>query len=485
MRKFDEGISNFGADPDSVPHYEQTNLSIRTKDWLRDKLSDISVVEARAEGDDGHTGYYQAIRNVKDIVDLYHPNIERSNPKSIKLWTSAEARGKGRKSRQFLKTGRAFRTMFPALTDAEVDTLVTSFRHDMFPKEYTHKVSMEADDFEHAYAGDRGVSENLSTDWCIKHLSNSCMRHNFSNQPLHPTRAYASGHFEIHWLENEAGHIMARMLVGLKHNAQGAERTAAPIYACSQRAADQLNAIRQNMGLEWAERGDWQGLKLLAMPYANGYQAPYIDVSPKILCEANAEEGYLEIDRNGDIDASQYSGLLYSSSVCICSHCEESINPDYSYTHDDMPYCEDCFHDLFSICEHCSESTPCDETSFVMRSTSYGDHEESWCEYCRGHHATEVFSGELYHWADVECARQDGYDVHIPNSATNDDWFYCEQMSVYYPNDEGVALVDGGHLSLEGIADFNKFNSDYQYVWVDNENAYMLEKVSEEEQKSA
>lgn len=469
MRLYVEGLSNFGGKLEDYDDYEGARLRRRCRDFLQTKLYDIAKKEVHEDLSSDTSHYYTACDNINSILDLYLPNIDQSSPRTLKMWTSGEARVKGKKARVAMKTGRALKLMFPSLTDVEVEAITVELRNKLFPRNYLVKRGKSRLDFKTAYTGPKPDYEELDTSWRIKHIANSCMRHDFASQPSHPVEAYASGDFEIVWLENDQGQVFARCIV----SSGTSQRYAGPIYAVNQNAARQLEAIADSEEWSWADGGEWNGLKLLALPYGGGYQAPYLDVSPRNL--AVQDEDFLVIDRYGDIDASSYNGILFESSRHMCCNCEEPVDECDIYHYDGDSYCSDCYHDNYFTCQYCEEAAPNDEANIVMTDGGYGQIEETWCDCCCQRSAEEDLNGELWRSEDlVDGIDSDGYDCRISLREAHNNWFFCYLDSVYYHNDEAQELDNGELASMRGINSFNRLDKEYHIIWVEEENHWAM-----------
>lgn len=480
MRLFNEGLSNFDASVEDYDDYEGARLRRRASNWIGFRLRTIIEKEADAESMPNADAQYQARSNVGTILDLHLPNIDPSSPKTLKMWTSGDARVKGKKGRVAMKTGRALRLMFPALTDAEVDSMVSDMREHLFPKKYNITRSKNAAVFKKAYAGARADYENLDTSWRVKLIANSCMRYSFDSQPRHPAEAYASGDFECVMLTDDDDKVVARVVLCVMDG----KKAAGPIYACTPQAVQQLELMAQAEGWSWADGGEWIGARLLALPYAGGFQAPYIDVSPRLLRESDCGD-YLVVDRFGDIDASNYHGILHSQSRPHCSECGDSVSEYDIYVHNDTDYCSDCFHEMHFNCQNCDEYEPNDQRTSVAVHNRWGRDDQDWCEYCVGENAIETDRGELWHCDNVHTAVVNGDEVYVSDDDLENDFFLCYLSSVYYENELSVELDNGELAAVSQVFAYNAADHNDHFVWDENENHWRLEPRSYKEQEVA
>jgi formylmethanofuran dehydrogenase subunit E len=64
----------------------------------------------------------------------------------------------------------------------------------------------------------------------------------------------------------------------------------------------------------------------------------------------------------------------------ICSNCNEAMNEDNSYSHGGEYYCEHCYYELFSNCNHCGDVEPNDDMHYI------DGRGESVCSHCLNRH---------------------------------------------------------------------------------------------------
>lgn len=480
MRLFNEGLSSFGDTVEAFDDYEGARLRRRTRNWIAYRVK--SIAQKEWEGAPGVyvDGLHRAYSNIEHMLDLYLPNIDPSSPKTLKMWTSEDARLKGKKARVAMKTGRALRLMFPTLTDAEVDEMVTDLRAHLFPKQFNVTRSQNAAVFKRAYAGARADNENVDTSWRIKHMSNSCMRYEFAQQPRHPAEAYASGDFECVMLTDESDLVVGRVVLCLK----GEAKYAGPMYVLNQQAVQQIEAIAADEGWIWAEGGEWDGARLLALPHAGGFQAPYIDVPPRALEQSDCGK-YLVVDRYGDIDASQYHGILHDSSRSVCNECGDSVSEYDEYIRNDTSYCSDCFHELHFHCQQCDEYEPRDEATPVETRNRWGQETQGWCTHCVGNDAIETHDGELWHCDNIATAICGGEEVIVNEVELEEYYFICFISSNYYENHLSVRLANGELACIDQVAEYNASSERDHYVLDVDTNEWHLKPLEEEEQDVA
>lgn len=436
--------------------------------------------DAICEGtDQTYDEYFEMRCRVMDIVRVFWPNIDHDEPNCLVIYPTVDARAKGRSARTHMRIGRALRRMFPVLTDVEVDTLVDRLKDDLFSREWTLKRGREAADFRHAYAHTRAPDQNLATTAAKKALCTSCMRYNFEHLPNHPAEAYASGEFEIIWLEDRQGRIGGRCVVWMHpdHPQPG------PIYAVSEEAYDLIYAaLPENRGDFYDS--DWSGALLKAIPYDGGYVAPYIDTRTKWLTDASPK--YLQIDPRGEIDGNNYSGLLGVDDREECSNCNDRIHSDDVYHDcDGNAYCSYCYGEQFIHCEHCHEEGARDTSSEVhinYRGNSY--YTETWCEYCVQNDAVEC-TDDTFWQLDDTYALASGFGFVSIDQINNGDYFICDWNEMAYEMSEHCSLAEGASVSREALDHFNSTDGTYVYVYSDTTFEWHRETVEQEAQASA
>jgi len=468
MRDFGKALEGY----EDIPQVDH-NLSSRLWETLNQKILAILQTELS-------TGTYQEYdrerHNIQRVLEVFWPNIDKDVPTGIAIWPTVESRLKGRSGRTYMKHGRSLRKMFPVLTDAEIESLVDQVKEEILPIEYTYKSSKEASAMVHAYCGPKVRYGNLTTTFSKKHLSTSCMRYDFEDLPKHPVEAYASGDFTIHWLESSDGKVGARCL---EYNG-----VYGPIYAaCEQsyRSFEELAGINH----EDVGNGNWIGARLKAFPIDEcgdeGFIGPYLDLTPQLLTH-DAENGFLVISRDGDIDGSQYSGTLSYSDACPCAQCGTRLHEDeLCYFHDEH-YCESCHSEIAIYCEHCCDFEPRESSHIVYREMRFGPNSETWCEYCTEENAIECVDGKSWHIEDVVFS---AYDEALDPQTFEQDYFRSDDDCEVYPNCELALFSDGTSWTLVQVSDFNATHEQTKAVYDEDSGSWVFEKVREEEQASA
>ena len=379
---------------------------------------------------------------------------ERFHPK-VSVWQSLENRDSDRVTA--MKPARAFALMFPELDHKSIIQLTDQYLQEFAPREFTIHVSKEADDFRRAYAGEQSPNENIDTTPYRKHLAHSCMRYEFDNLPMHPAEAYASGDFSIVYALDQNDLVAGRCVVYTNNEPP----QAGPIYGVSEQAIDCIQQRLEAMGTDMTGCASWLGAKLRRVQYDDGYIGPYLDLTPQSLADMG---DYLEVSRHGEIDASQYNGILGDHHT-QCSQCNERLSEeDYWYSeYTSEHYCESCYYDEHVYCDYWQETVHTDQTIVCWRVDYQGQHEQVQV-YEGIVHDGDVFimctDHEYWHVDDaVYCEFEDEYIS--PDSM--DEYFTSYWDGELYPNDQMCNLVNGETVSkIELDEDGN--------IWQKNKN---------------
>ena len=146
-------------------------------------------------------------------------------------------------------------------------------------------------------------------------------------------------------------------------------------------------------------------------------------VHESVACQSDAGDWYCE--------------ECYHDIYTMCARCDAELRNDAAYFTDggDGPYCEDCYYELYGRCANCDREVLLDDAC----RNSDG---EVYCERCYhrlftecSHCRTEV-PMEGSHWINDGVYCQDCFEELFT---------LCERCGNYYPN-EDIAEVDGGAL---------------------------------------
>ena len=359
---------------------------------------------------------------------------ERFHPK-VSVWQSLENRDNDRVTA--MKPARAFALIFPELDHKSIIQLNDEYLQEFAPREFTIHVSKEADDFRLAYAGEQSPNENIDTTPFRKHLAHSCMRYDFDNLPMHPAEAYASGDFTIVYATDQNNLVAGRCVVYTNNESP----QAGPVYGVSEQAIDCIEGRLASMGAQIGHDASWIGAKLRRVEYDDAFIGPYLDLTPQSLTDMG---DHLMVHRHGEIDASQYQGVLGGHHTQCCQCSERLSEDDYWYSeHTSEHYCESCYYDEHVFCDYWQETVHVDQTIVCWRVGYNGQHE-----------SVQVYEGivsdgdvfvmcsdhEYWHTDDVIYCE---YDDEYISPDSIDEYFTSDWDGELYPNDIMCTLTDG------------------------------------------
>ena len=406
-------------------------------------------------------------------LSAFQPFRSQKFDGKISLYQSVKDREQDREVA--MKPGRAISLMFPELSDTEVDSMVDKYLREFVQRDFTVHIGHTKDDFSHAYSGEQAPMENISTTFSHKSMSNSCMRYKtnpdcnestqFSGFPMHPASAYASGDFKIFYTEDDKGLIGSRCTVYVKN---GSYR-AGPIYGTTEQSIDMIRTKLKECDPDYTlcESGAWEGAKLLRVEYRSGYIAPYIDLSPQALTD---DGDNLVIQHGGEIDASNYSGILENGCGC-CHECGETVYED-DVRHSEYTghqYCEECFYEEHFYCEYIHEDCHERESVMVYSQCRWGIDQNSYHESIVGDgEAVEDNGGNL--WRTEDCSYCE-YDNTWISPHTDDEYFVSDGDCEWYPNDQAAALsFSGDVLSIDEAKGLGYILNDKTNEWEEGDN---------------
>jgi hypothetical protein len=220
------------------------------------------------------------------------------------------------------------------------------------------------------------------------------------------------------------------------------------------------------MDADSAKDGAWIGARLVRIESFEGLVGPYIDVEPRALSD-NGD--WLVISRYGDIDASEVSGTLGESGVECCA-CGCRVSEEDLYSDDNGEcYCESCYCETFTTCEHCHDVVRHEDTQMVHVVGYRGRHyQETWCDHCVNTDAVTCEDGEL--WQTGDCAITANGDWLSPDDMESGEWTVCEDDSEWYSTEETGQTEDGVTYRREYLNDNGYTYSESSGLWERPEN---------------
>ena len=438
--------SEYGTNP--VNPETGNRLSKRLVEWLKSEIGNCYAYE-------------------RFLVNLAWPNVETVESRlMVKLWLNHDDRNKGIAARRLMKPGKALRHLFPWLSDSQVEFYVDRLRTELGERQYTLNTGRDAGTFRDVYTGEQCRMENPKTCAMRKSLANSCMRyetimhHDTDGILRHPVEAYASGEFEIVYVTDNRGHVAARCVVWMGDDSCDTFKPVyAPIYGVCEKSMDMIQSHLDFIG---AIESDWIGaaLNVIEGRYG-GYIAPYLDLSPQRLDHSGSE---LIITNRGDIDASEYSGLLNGESeyMCTCENCGDRYNSEEEGGFvDETPVCDSCYVDS-NFCE-CYEEMTFQDCGTVYLIRSGRTVTEIWCDNAIEHHAERV-DGEYWRTDDLYSDYQGDYIT--PEQVDNGEYFVSEWNGEFYPSEMMCETSEGEIVSrIELDDDRGIWQQDSQGIW--------------------
>ena len=358
-----------------------------------------------------------------------------------------------------MRPARAIKLMFPEFDHKTLNEITDAYLQKFAPRKLVLHTSESPDDFKLAYSGEQSASENVQTTYKRKHMAHSCMRYEFSNLPQHPVEAYASGDFKIIYVLDQEGLVCSRCVVAVNTDDPSNIPQAGPIYGVSEQSIDMINNhLTDVMNAIQAGSSDWSGARLSRIPNPDGegFIAPYLDICPQHLTD-NGE--YLIVDSYGEIDASNYSGVLGGHEYhCHC--CEEGLTEDQYYFSETTEeyYCESCYYDEHFYCDYAGADVHRDDTTNVQIMGS------------SGHSYTETVATSVIEYGDdfIHCDSDGEYwdcdsvtyieseDIYVDPITLEADYFECDWTDEWYHNDEMCRTEDGEKVCKQALDDHDE-----------------------------
>ena len=368
-----------------------------------------------------------------------------------------------------MKPARALQLMFPELEHKSVINITDDFLREFAPRDFTLHTSKEADAFKLAYSGEQSPNENINTTQFRKSLSASCMRYDFDHLSCHPAEAYASGDFEIVYTTDQRGLVASRCVVYTNHDTHP---QAGPIYGVSEQAIDIISDHLDSIIPDYRHNkydATWVGARLKRIPVVDrygqpdGFIAPYLDLHPQRLDDNG---NHLVVCHHGDIDASQYQGVLSQHHTC-CSQCSTGLTEDeYYYSeYTEEHYCESCYYEEHFYCDYYGETVHNEDAWIAYRINHRGVVEQvrvarQAVEY--GDHFVYCSDGEYWEDGDtVYCSQEDVYIS--PNDVGN--YFQSDWDSEYYHVDALCVTTDGDNVAKSEL-------EEHSGIWQLNDDGY-------------
>jgi len=291
------------------------------------------------------------ISAIRFAIGLHRPCKEDGGKVSI----YRDAVDYKRDRRTTLKAGRAFRHMFPSADDKSIASLAEAWLEQSAPRDLTFKVGRSAEDFTRAYDHDTAPFRNPTQTSFRKSIASSCMQgvgREYRDEVgiwdyASVGAAYASGDFEIAWVEDKDGHIAGRVVYSV---AEGHKNTSGPLYGACEQSLDMLQDHLTVNGIEYDVEA-WSGLRLKCVGPKDDPVVPYLDGDLGGSVTYGGEFIELCYISVGEFTFDGTDGFgRRTTGTCECcggggfEH-EELHRSDYG------PYCEYCFDEAFTYLE--------------------------------------------------------------------------------------------------------------------------------------
>jgi len=460
-----------------------SRLSERTSNFIISEVQSILLsedydIDSSEDVDMRNRQYY----GIKDVVYYCWPNVDHQNKKLLRLWNSPSALAKGTTGRTPMKMGRAIRTMFPCLTDNEVDNIVDKHRRLYGHRNFDLREATTGVGIGEVYGMPYAETRNIDTTHNHKALCNSCMRYDFSlpehgNLPVHPATMYGEDEWVlVYLLEEGTGLLGGRVLLWKNPNGS---TTAGPIYGVCTASIDMLQEYLDDQGIPFADYGDWVGATLTYIPHTIGGSnyaiGAYLDVEPR-RCSIDYDDKTLTISRDYGLDMSNYSGRIPVRTMKQCDCCGEYTDPEELYeVEGDQEYCYECRDYNTFQCEacHCYHLNENVVEAYHYGRSGYNPahiYEQSICDYCSENEYVELECDDmgtiLFRSSDTYRTIDGNYiPVHYAEHQDSEGvpWVRCHHYNLYmHPSDgfraTGEYLHQTRWYSYKALSLFNKLH---------------------------
>jgi hypothetical protein len=280
-------------------------------------------------------------------------------PDGVEMYMNVRDLERGRRTK--LKVGRFFRTILPKATDAQIEQLTDHYNERYQKREFILKRSKEQKDFAHAYTHTIAKMLNPRTSSARKSLPNSCM-HEMDVQGKSPAEVYASGDFEILWLETpQKGLLGGRVVVYVPDDRPP---QAGPVYGTCEHSLDLLEDALREMGAVMFDNGsNWDGARMKAISvYSDSLLMCYCDMAD----EAELDGDYIVIGE-GPLELHTTQGYVGSHGRTRCECCSDPLYEEDEYVNrHGETFCESCYNDRHTFCTITGEEIDTDEAVEVF-----------------------------------------------------------------------------------------------------------------------
>lgn len=290
------------------------------------------------------------IESIRFAIGLHRPDKEDGGKVSI----YRDAVDYKRDRRTTLKAGRAFRHMFPSADDKAIASMAESWLEHSAPRDLTLKVGRSVEDFTRAYDHDRAPFRNPTQTSFRKSIASSCMQgvgREFRRdgdgvwEYISVGAAYASGDFEIAWVEDKDGRIAGRVVYSA---AEGHKNTSGPLYGACEQSLDMLQDHLTVNGIEYDVEA-WSGLRLKCVGPTGDPVVPYLDGD--LGGSVTYDGKFIELCYISDGEFTFDDTNGYTSPGGLCECCGGAFNHEELHGTDYGSYCDRCFDETFTYLE--------------------------------------------------------------------------------------------------------------------------------------
>ena len=405
-----------------------------------------------------------------DIVERFCPKPADKNPALMSIYESAAKQAT--ETRLIGKPGKMIKRIFPYLNPQEVEVFANWYKDSFVlgAMGYTVKSGNDAESFKKAYAGKQSKESDSNYHGYVKSLSGSCMRHQFDSLPCHPAEVYATGDFDIYWIEDSEGLIAARCI------AYG--DNAGPIYTNSNLATETLESYLNDKGIT-DFNCNFEGAKIKRVPKSNrddSYVMPFVDGCGYAVEYRDDSYWTLTSDQPNDCDYIEGQTCGFSnlqSGGQPCDDCGDTMTEDDStwVNNSESCVCGGCLSNNYTRCTSDDEYYLNGEITEVFYYNRYGIASNSYHQdnlpgdaiYC---------DNESEYWKDCDTVYIECESVQVPTKIAESDYFQSTVDSEWYPIDDQVDTELGDMTKEQAIeADLTLVGE----TWIRTPEAYTLE----------
>ena len=338
------------------------------------------------------------------IEYIYYAEFVEGKEGFVSLYKTAKDFARARKTE--MKLGRALLWMFPGLSCSYLELIVKGIQDYNADREYVLHIGESREDFKHSYSDNLSRSFNPRQTSSRKSLHSSCMRGVLSNSGISPAEVYASGDFEVFWVECKEGRIAGRVVVMKTKGDTQAQ--AGPIYGVCEQSIDLLDELLVKYSVvRYDDDSSWDGAKILRLEDGGGIIAPYSDMTAYA---DQLDSKFFVLQSHGDdIELDSTNGYASDKHSDCCESCGAGFDMEHggAYIDNDGCICEYCLDSHYVFAADTEDYTPISDAIEVFYKNRFGsiqsethscDSDEAiWCEcVCQFWQVDQVTFSEKY-----------------------------------------------------------------------------------------